>query len=108
MTIRWGMIGTGNVTEQKSGPALYQAERSELVAVMNRTKARAEDYARRHGEPRVYDTVDDLLADSRVNAIYIATPPDSHADLTARAAAARATASPTSFTLSCATIAVAC
>ena len=43
MTIRWGMIGTGDVTERKSGPALYLAKRSELIAVTNRTLARAED-----------------------------------------------------------------
>lgn len=53
MTIRWGMIGTGDVTERKSGPALYQADRSELVAVANRTQARAEDYARRHNIAKV-------------------------------------------------------
>lgn len=88
MTIRWGMIGTGDVTEQKSGPALYQAENSELVAVTNRTLARAEDYARRHNVPQVYATADDLLSDTTINAVYIATPPDSHLTLTAKAAAA--------------------
>lgn len=88
MTIRWGMIGTGDVTERKSGPALYLAKRSELIAVTNRTTSRAEDYATRHGNPRVYETADALVGDPNVDAVYIATPPDSHAELTALAATA--------------------
>ena len=35
-TIRWGMIGTGDVTEVKSGPGFQKAAHSELVAVMRR------------------------------------------------------------------------
>ena len=88
MAIRWGLIGTGDVAEYKNGPALYLADRSELVAVTNRTKSRAEAFAARHGDPKVYSSVDELLADDRINAVSIATAPDSHAELTARAAAA--------------------
>ena len=51
-TIRWGIIGVGNVTEVKSGPALQQAGGSELVAVMRRNAELAEDYAQRHGVPK--------------------------------------------------------
>ena len=87
-TVRWGIIGTGDVAERKSGPALYKADRSELVAVMNRTRSRAEEFAQRHGCPRVYDTVDALLADANLDAVYIATHPDTHADLTVQAAMA--------------------
>lgn len=47
--VRWGIIGCGDVTEVKSGPALQKAEGSELVAVMRRNGALAEDYAKRHG-----------------------------------------------------------
>ena len=88
MTIRWGLIGTGDVSERKSGPALYKAERSELVAVMNRTHARAVDFASRHGNPRVYESAEDLLADDLINAVYVGTAPDSHAELTINAAKA--------------------
>lgn len=86
--IRWGMIGCGDVTEVKSGPALQKAHGSELVAVMRRNGALAEDYARRHGVPRWTDDADALIHDPDVNAIYIATPPDSHCDYTLRAATA--------------------
>ena len=33
-TIRWGIIGCGDVTEVKSGPACQKANHSQLVAVM--------------------------------------------------------------------------
>lgn len=76
---RWGIIGCGDVTEVKSGPALQQAKGSSLVAVMRRDRARAEDYAHRHGVPRWYDDAQALIADPQVNAVYVATPPSTHA-----------------------------
>ena len=87
-TIRWGILGCGDVAEHKSGPALIQAAGSEVIAVMRRDGAKAADFARRHGIARWYDDADALLADPEVNAVYIATPPDSHLDFTRRAALA--------------------
>jgi predicted dehydrogenase len=86
--VRWGIIGVGDVTERKSGPGFQQAERSELVAVMRRRGDLAADYARRHGVPRWYDDADQLIHDPDVDAVYIATPPDSHRDYVIRVAAA--------------------
>lgn len=83
-TLHWGIIGCGNVTESKSGPAFNLAPGSSLDAVMRRNAHKAADYAARHGVPRWYDKADELLADPAINAIYIATPPDSHADYALR------------------------
>jgi predicted dehydrogenase len=77
--IRWGIIGVGNVTELKSGPAFQKADHSELVAVMRRDAGKAEDYARRHGVKRWYSDATDLINDPEVNAVYVATPPSFHA-----------------------------
>ena len=77
-TIKWGIIGCGNVTEVKSGPAYKMTEGFELVAVMRRNLALAQDYAERHNIPRFYNDADQLINDAEVNAVYIATPPDSH------------------------------
>ncbi|MDR1661927.1 MAG: Gfo/Idh/MocA family oxidoreductase [Azoarcus sp.] len=87
-TIRWGMIGCGDVTEVKSGPGFYQSERSALLGVSNRTLDKAHSYARRHGVPRVYPEVSSLLADREIDAVYIAVPPVDHKALTLQAAAA--------------------
>ena len=86
--IRWGMIGCGAVCEVKSGPGFYKAERSSLVAVASADPALTRDYARRHGVPRAYDTVDELLCDADIDAVYIATPPSSHKPLSLAAARA--------------------
>ncbi|RNI28272.1 gfo/Idh/MocA family oxidoreductase [Rufibacter immobilis] len=87
-TIRWGIIGCGDVTEVKSGPAFQKIAGSELVAVMRRNGAKAQDYAQRHGVPKWYDQAQDLIQDPEVDAVYIATPPDSHAAYTLAVAAA--------------------
>ncbi|MEX2374753.1 MAG: Gfo/Idh/MocA family oxidoreductase [Dehalococcoidia bacterium] len=86
--IRWGMIGCGDVTEVKSGPAFSKAHDSELVAVMSRDGKRAEAYARRHGVPRHYDDADAIIGDEAIDAVYIATPPISHRSYTLACAAA--------------------
>ena len=87
-TIRWGIIGCGDVTEVKSGPGFQKADGSSLVAVMRRDGAKAQDYARRHGVPRAYDRAEALIDDPDVDAVYIATPPSSHCELALRTAAA--------------------
>lgn len=86
--IRWGIIGCGDVTEVKSGPAFNQISHSRLVAVMRRDGEKARDYARRHGVARWYDRADRLIDDPEVNAIYIATPPETHCQYTLQAASA--------------------
>jgi 1,5-anhydro-D-fructose reductase (1,5-anhydro-D-mannitol-forming) len=87
-TVRWGMIGCGDVAEVKSGPALQKAEGSALAAVTRRDRSKADDYARRHGVPLVHASADDLIHDSGIDAVYVATPPSSHCALAMKAAAA--------------------
>ena len=77
--ISWGFIGCGEVTEKKSGPAFSLVENSKVVAVMRRNKDKARDYALRHGIPKWYDDPMSLIHDPDVNAVYIATPPSTHA-----------------------------
>ncbi len=86
--VRWGIIGCGDVTEVKSGPGFQKATGSQLVAVMRRDAAKAADYAKRHGVARWYVDADALIADPEVDAVYVATLPDSHADYALRIAAA--------------------
>eukprot|EP00752_Nemacystus_decipiens_P010414 g9281.t1 len=86
--IRWGLVGAGSVCEVKSGPAFYKAPGSSLVAVMRRTKSAAEDFAKRHGVPKFYTEIDDLLKDPEVDAVYVATPPGTHRELALRVCAA--------------------
>ena len=79
LTIKWGFIGCGEVTEKKSGPAFSQIEGSCVVAVMGRKVDKTRAYAERHHIPRWYTDPQLLVDDPEVNAIYIATPPSTHA-----------------------------
>lgn len=80
--IKWGIIGCGDVTEVKSGPAFNKVKNSELSAVMRRDAGKAKDYAQRHNVPKWYSDANELIHDPDVNAVYIATPPSSHEEYT--------------------------
>ncbi len=79
MEINWGMIGCGSVTELKSGPAFSKVPHSKLLAVMRRNLYLAKDYALRHKVKNYYSDATDLLNNSEINAVYVATPPNTHA-----------------------------
>lgn len=76
--IKWGIIGCGDVTEVKSGPAFNKVDHSSLIAVMRRDEFKARDYALRHSVSKWYSDAHKLLSDPDINAVYIATPPSSH------------------------------
>lgn len=84
----WGIIGAGDVCEVKSAPAMYSIPNSEVKMVMRRNAAKAADFAKRHNIGHWTTNLDELLNDGEINAIYIATPPDSHAEITIKAAKA--------------------
>ena len=77
--INWGFIGCGEVTEIKSGPAFNEVPGSRVVAVMSRNAQKARSYAERHDIAKWYTDAQALVDDPDVNAVYIATPPSSHA-----------------------------
>ncbi len=81
--INWGIIGCGDVTEVKSGPAFNKVPNSTLIAVMRRDAGKAEDYAKRHWVPKWYSNAEALINDPDINAVYIATPPSSHLEYAA-------------------------
>jgi len=89
MKVKWGIIGVGDVTEVKSGPAFNKVENSEILMVMRRTLAKAEDYAIRHSIPNFTNDASDIFNNPEINAIYIATPPSSHAEYVIKAANAK-------------------
>jgi len=77
--INWGIIGCGDVCEVKSGPAFQLVENSALSAVMRRNKEKALDYATRHKVKSWYTDADAIINNKEINAVYIATPPSTHA-----------------------------
>ncbi|MBX2812559.1 MAG: Gfo/Idh/MocA family oxidoreductase [Myxococcales bacterium] len=86
MSIRWGIVGCGDVCEIKSGPALYKVPGSTLQCVMRRNSDLARGFAERHGANRYTTDVDDLIGDPAVDIVYVATPPGSHLEYALRVA----------------------
>jgi predicted dehydrogenase len=86
--VNWGTIGCGDVCERKSGPPLYGVSGSRLVGVTRRDAVKGRDFARRHGPCRYYESVEALLAEPEINAIYVATPHALHKPNTLAAARA--------------------
>ncbi|NNL07908.1 MAG: Gfo/Idh/MocA family oxidoreductase, partial [Croceitalea sp.] len=76
--LRWGIIGCGSVTELKSGPAYQLTDGFELVGVMRRNLEKAKDYAQRHRVPYYTDDASQIIENPDIDAVYVATPPDSH------------------------------
>lgn len=76
--ITWGILGCGDVTEIKSGPAFNKVPNSKIEAVMRRNAEKAADYAKRHHIDKWYNNADDLINNENIIAIYIATPPAPH------------------------------
>ena len=88
LKVIWGIIGAGDVCEVKSAPAMYSIANSEVKMVMRRNAAKASDFAKRHGITSWTTDIDELLNDPEINAVYIATPPDSHAAIALQCAGA--------------------
>jgi predicted dehydrogenase len=78
------MIGIGDVAERKSGPGLYKARGSTLRGIYGRNAEKAQDFARRHGVGIVYGSVDDLLSDPMIDAVYMPVPPKYHKEYAIR------------------------
>lgn len=76
--IRWGIIGCGNVTEVKSGPPYQFTQDFELAMVMRRDGEKAMDYAKRHKVEKWTMDAMEIIENPEIDAVYIATPPDSH------------------------------
>jgi len=84
----WGIIGGGDVCEVKSVPSMYSIPDSEVKMIVRRNATKASDFARRHNIPFWTTELDELLSDNDINAVYIATPPNSHAELAIKCAGA--------------------
>lgn len=80
------IVGAGAIVDYAHLPA-YRAAGLQIQGIHDVNAERARDVAARHGVPRTYDTLDELLADPGVEVVDIAVLPEAQPDL-ARAALA--------------------
>lgn len=84
--VNFGIIGCGDVTEVKSGPAFQKIEGSNLLTVMRRNEEKLIDYAKRHNVLKYTTDYLEILKDKDIDGVYIATPPNMHHFYTLEAA----------------------
>jgi len=88
VTIRWALIGAGDIVRKRVAAALRDARGSELVAVSRAHADLVESFAREVGARRSYPRWRSLVADPEIDAVYVATPVRLHAEQTVAAAEA--------------------
>lgn len=86
--LRWGILGAARIALRRVLPALQRSDRSSIVAIASRDRARAQDVARQFTIPKVHESYDALLADQEIDAVYIPLPNNLHHRWTLRSAAA--------------------
>ncbi len=86
MTLKWGVLGAGSVAQRRAMPAINKAKNAELHALLSRNTDRAKQLADEYGAINAYTTVDALLADDVLDAIYISTPVHLHCEQVVAAA----------------------
>jgi len=77
--LRWGVIGAGGIADRRTIPGMMLADNAELVAVMEINIELAEKLRKKHNAKRAYTSESELLADSEIDAVYIASPVALHA-----------------------------
>jgi 1,5-anhydro-D-fructose reductase (1,5-anhydro-D-mannitol-forming) len=88
VTLGWAIISTGRHADHKIAPAINAAPHARLAAVFSRDQARAEAFAERHGAMAAYDSIEAMLQDARVDAVFIVSPNALHAAHAVQAAQA--------------------
>lgn len=82
--IKWGIVGLGNIAGQFAADLLL-IENAELSAVASRDISKGKEFAAKFNALKTYDSYDLLFADPEVEIVYIATPHNSHAELSIKA-----------------------
>jgi len=87
--IKWGVIGTGFISDCCTVPGMKMAENCELYAVASRSLEKAEAFKEKHGFEKAYGSYEELLADPQLEAVYIALPNTMHKEWSIKAAEAK-------------------
>lgn len=85
--LRWGVVGAGRIVGAFVGAAQRRSTQ-QIRAISARDPRRTAAVAAELGVPVVHPTLDALLADPQIDAVYIGTPHTSHADIAVQALAA--------------------
>ena len=88
MITGWGLIGASTIARQYMVDAIRAQKGNFVQAVMSSKQERAEKFATDFDIPAAYSSIEALLADPKVKAVYISTTNELHHDQVLAAAAA--------------------
>lgn len=88
MALGWAIIGAGMHPHQKVAPAIGLTPEAELIGVLSRDQGRADAFAETHEAKTGFSSMDELLADSRIDAVFVSSPNAMHKEHTLLAAKA--------------------
>ena len=83
--LRFGTLGAAGITPQALMMPAAENENVEVNAVAARDRSRADEFAKRFGIARVYDSYDDVIADPELDVIYNPLPISHHHEYTIKA-----------------------
>jgi len=89
MKVKWGVIGAAGIADRRTIPGMMQAKNAELTAVMEINMELAEKIRAKYNAKKAYDSVDALLSDPEVEAVYIASPVIYHKEQAIKTARAK-------------------
>ena len=82
--MRFAILGCGGIAHTMAGTVSKMPD-VELYAIASREKTKAEDFRRRFGFTRSYGSYEEMLADDKVELVYIAVPHSLHHEWTIKA-----------------------
>lgn len=76
--VRWGILSTAKIGREKVIPGMKAGKYCEIIAIASANKARVEAEASRLQIPKVFNSYNELLYSSEIDAVYIPLPNDLH------------------------------
>lgn len=76
--MKWGIVGAGMHAELRVAPALAGSTTQKAHGVVGSSERKAREFANRTGVPNAYSSLEAMLADAAIDAVYICTPNDLH------------------------------
>ena len=76
----WGLLGASTIAAEHMIRAIRAQPGHDVVAVCSSSAERGREFAQRHGIPASYDSVPALLADPKVQVVYVSTTNELHRD----------------------------
>ncbi|MFA9378691.1 MAG: Gfo/Idh/MocA family protein [Lachnotalea sp.] len=84
--INWGVLGTANIAKKATIPAMLQAENCNLYGIAGRNKEKVDQFKDTFGFLKAFYSLEDMLEDKEVEAVYIPLPNHLHKEWVIKAA----------------------